>query len=75
MCVCVNSAFSKFPCVEEYDVDSFDLHNCVEVEEDRHILHTKIRKANWIGHILRRNCLLRHVVEVKIEGRIEVTGR
>ena len=24
---------------------------------------------------MRRNCLLRHVVEGKIEGRIEVTGR
>jgi hypothetical protein len=31
---------------------------------------TKGRKANWIGHILRRNCLLRHITEGKIEGRI-----
>jgi hypothetical protein len=23
------------------------------------------RKANWIGHILRRNCLLRQVIEGK----------
>jgi hypothetical protein len=35
----------------------------------------KRRKANWIGHILRRNCLLKHVTEGKIEGRIEVNGR
>jgi hypothetical protein len=21
------------------------------------------RKANWIGHILRKNCILKHVVE------------
>jgi len=35
----------------------------------------KRRKANWIGHILRRNCPLKHVTEGKIEGRIEVTGR
>jgi hypothetical protein len=35
----------------------------------------KGRKANWIGHILRRNCLLKHVTEGKIEGRIEKTGR
>jgi predicted AlkP superfamily pyrophosphatase or phosphodiesterase len=36
------------------------------------VLHTMIgRKANWIGHILRRNCLLKHC----IEGNIEVTGR
>jgi len=29
------------------------------VKEKRNILHTiKRRKANWIGHILRSNCLL-----------------
>ena len=33
------------------------------------------RKANWIGHILRRNCLLQQVIEGKIKGGIEVTGR
>jgi hypothetical protein len=32
------------------------------------------RMANWIGHILCRNCLLKHVIEGKIEGRKEVTG-
>jgi len=29
----------------------------------------------WIVHILRRNCLLQRVIEGKIKGRIEVTGR
>jgi hypothetical protein len=33
------------------------------------------RKAKWIGHILRRNCLLQRVTEGKIQGGIEVTGR
>ena len=33
------------------------------------------RKANWISHILRRNCLLQRVTEGKIKGGIEVTGR
>jgi len=33
------------------------------------------RKANWIGHILRRNCLLQRVIEEKIQGGIEVIGR
>ena len=33
------------------------------------------RKANWIDHILRRNCLLRQVIEGKIQGGIEMTGR
>jgi hypothetical protein len=46
------------------------------VKEERNILHTiKTRKANWAGHILRRNCLLKHVIEGKLEGKIEVTGR
>jgi hypothetical protein len=25
-------------------------------------------KAKWFGHILRRNCLLKHVIEGNIEG-------
>jgi len=33
------------------------------------------RKSNWICHTLRRNCLLKHVIERNIEGGIEVTGR
>jgi hypothetical protein len=33
------------------------------------------RKANWIGHILRQNCLLKQVIEGKIQGEIEVTRR
>jgi hypothetical protein len=33
------------------------------------------RKADWIGHILRRKCLLKDIIERKIEGGIEVTGR
>jgi hypothetical protein len=46
------------------------------VKEERNILHTiKRRKANWIGHILRTNCLLKHVIEGKLEGRVDVTGR
>jgi hypothetical protein len=46
------------------------------VKEERNILHTiKRRKASWICHILRRNCLLKHVIEGKVEGRIEMTGR
>ena len=37
-------------------------------KEKRNILHTmKRRKAKWIGHILRRNCLLRHATEGKIK--------
>jgi hypothetical protein len=35
----------------------------------------KRKKANWLGHIFCRNCLLKHVMERKIERRIEVSGR
>jgi hypothetical protein len=43
------------------------------VKEERNILQTiKRRKANWIGHILRRICIVKHVVG---EIREEVKGR
>ena len=46
------------------------------VKEQRNILREiSKRKANWIGHILRRNCLLQRVIEGKIKGGIEVTRR
>jgi len=48
----------------------------LRVKEQRNILHeVRKGKANWIGHILRRNCLLQRVIEGKIKGGIEVTGR
>jgi hypothetical protein len=48
----------------------------LRVEEQRNILHEiSKRKANGIGHILRRNCLLQRVIEGKIKERIEMTGR
>jgi len=48
----------------------------LRVREQRNILHEiRKRKANWIGQILRRNCLPQRVIEGKIKGGIEVTGR
>jgi hypothetical protein len=48
----------------------------LRVSEQRNILHEiRKQKANWIGHILRRNCLLKEVIEGKIQGQIEVTRR
>ena len=45
------------------------------VQEGWDVLQTvKSRKDNWIGHILRRNCCLKHVIEEKTDG-IEVMGR
>jgi hypothetical protein len=46
------------------------------VKEDRNILNrVKQRKANWIGHILSRNCLLKHIIEGKIKGGIKMMER
>jgi hypothetical protein len=46
------------------------------VNEQRNTLYEiSKRKGNWIGHILRINCLLQLVIEGKIKGGIEVTGR
>jgi len=42
------------------------------IEEERNILHNvKGRKDQWFGHTLRKNCVLKPI----IEGRMEVTGR
>ena len=48
----------------------------LRVKKQRNILHEiRILKANCIGHILRRNCLLQRVIEGKIQVGIEVTER
>jgi hypothetical protein len=48
----------------------------LRVNEQRYILYEiRKRKANWIGHILRRNCLLKQVIEGKMKGEMEVTIR
>jgi hypothetical protein len=48
----------------------------LRVKEQRNILHEiSKRNANWISHSLRRNCLVQHVIEGKIKGGIEVTGK
>jgi hypothetical protein len=44
----------------------------LRASEQRNILHEiRKQKANWIGHILRRNCLIKG----KIKGEMEVTRR
>ena len=48
----------------------------LRVNEQRNILHEISKwKANWIGHILRRNCLLKQVIEGLIKREMEVTRR
>jgi len=48
----------------------------LRVGEQRNILHEiSKRKAKWIHHILRINCILQQIIEGKIKGWIDVTGR
>ena len=48
----------------------------LRVNKQRNILHEiRKRNANWIGHILCINCLLKQVIEGKIKGEMEVTRR
>ena len=40
------------------------------VKEERNIIHTiKIRKADWVGHVLRRNGLLKDVIKERRRNR------
>jgi hypothetical protein len=51
--------------------ESTTLEVLLRVEEERNTLHTIQRsKANWIGYVLRRLCLLKHIIEGKIEGQL-----
>ena len=46
------------------------------VNEERNSLQAiKRRRVDWVDQIFSTNCSLKHVMEEKIEGRIEVTGR
>ena len=48
----------------------------MRVKKDGKILRAIKRKvANWTGHVLRRNCRIKHAIEGKIAGSIEVMGR
>jgi len=48
----------------------------LRVKEQENILHEISKgKANWIGHILRRNCLLQRVIKGMVKGGLEVTGK
>jgi hypothetical protein len=66
-------------CWKRMDKISWTDHVISEVlkrVKGRSILQTvRRRKTNWIGHILRRNCFLKRVIEGKIEGRIEAKRR
>jgi len=44
----------------------------IELEGEEYPTYCTIkrRNGNWIGHILGRNCLQKHVIGGKIDGRI-----
>jgi len=43
------------------------------LKEGRNFLHTrKIRRAKWIGHILRMNCLLEQNIQRYMKGMLEI---
>ena len=45
------------------------------IEEKRTLLNNNLhRKANWIGHILRRNCLLHDIIEGQVT-EVKIVGR
>jgi hypothetical protein len=61
---------------DQLDRSCEKLKSVRKVKEDMNILPTvKRSEANWIGHTLRGNCLLKHVFEGNLEGRIGVTER
>jgi len=45
------------------------MYGCTKISLELEVLHEIGKlKANWIGHILHRNCLLQQVIEGKING-------
>ena len=75
-----NNAWRKYALLEQLRVISKYLVCCnglVEMYQppDAYICMYILEFANWIGHILRRNCLLKQVIEGKIKGEMDVTRR
>jgi len=59
-----------FPRTDDAWSNSHQEEVLLRVKEKRSTLQTiNKRKANWIGHILCRNCLLKHVIDGEMEGR------
>jgi len=40
----------------------------------KYYIESRRTGISWIEHIMRRNCLLKHVIQGKIQGRKEMTG-
>jgi hypothetical protein len=49
------------------------MHGPINVSVTQFSICIEKKMANWIGHMLRRNCFIKPFVEGKTEERIEVT--
>ena len=68
ICVCMLLVIGKISWIDRVRNEEV----LQRVNKERNIVHARERtKANWIGYILHRNCLQKHV----IEGKIEVMAR
>jgi hypothetical protein len=53
-----------------------DKTKAMRIKGERNILHEiKRKKANSIGRILRKKCILKHIIERKIGGGIRLTDK
>ena len=75
-------------CMIEENIPSTSIKPYDRLDSRNHLILPEIRvhlvlgmsllskwKTNWIGHVLHRNCLLQQIIEGKIKGEMEVTGR
>jgi hypothetical protein len=47
--------------IHEYQLDRY--YEKLKMESERKRISDKRRKDKWIGHVLRMNCLLKHVLQ------------
>jgi hypothetical protein len=55
--------------------DSVRNEEVLRREGEEYTVYNRKEKANWMGYMLCRNCLLKHIIEGKMEGGTEATGR
>jgi uncharacterized protein YcgI (DUF1989 family) len=62
-------AFLAILHVSGLDIHRYCIYKSKRVKDERNILHKINRRTpDWFGHMLRSNCLLKNVIERKIEG-------
>lgn len=66
--VCLSEAGNKFSYTKNYCRELRNIENPINYKK-------KTKETNWTGQILGDNCLIQHVIEGKLEGKIIVTRR